>query len=49
MSALIRSGGIGLHLGGLALPAGVLVIMAMMIVPLPSALLDVFFVSNILL
>ena len=49
MSALIRSGGIVLHLGGLALPAGVLVIMAMMIVPLPSALLDVFFVSNILL
>lgn len=36
-------------MGALALPVGVLVIMAMMIVPLPSALLDVFFVSNILL
>jgi flagellar biosynthesis protein FlhA len=49
MSALTRSGGISLQLGGLALPAGVLVIMAMMIVPLPAALLDVFFVFNILL
>ena len=36
-------------LGTLALPAGVLVIMAMMIVPLPAAALDVFFVFNILL
>jgi flagellar biosynthesis protein FlhA len=35
--------------GTLALPAGVLVIMAMMIVPLPAAALDVFFVFNILL
>jgi flagellar biosynthesis protein FlhA len=36
-------------MGNLALPVGVLVIMAMMIVPLPAALLDVFFVFNILL
>jgi flagellar biosynthesis protein FlhA len=49
MSTLARPGGLGLQLGGLALPAGVLVIMAMMIVPLPAALLDLFFVSNILL
>ena len=49
MSTLTQRGGLGLQLGGLALPAGVLVIMAMMIVPLPSALLDLFFVSNILL
>jgi flagellar biosynthesis protein FlhA len=35
--------------GSLAMPFGVLLIMAMMIVPLPSALLDVFFVGNIVL
>ncbi|MGP9805066.1 flagellar biosynthesis protein FlhA [Paracoccus sp. NSM] len=35
--------------GGLALPLGILVIMAMMILPLPATLLDVFFVGNILL
>jgi flagellar biosynthesis protein FlhA len=34
---------------GFALPAGILVIMGMMIVPMPPALLDVFFVGNILL
>ncbi|MCC5964955.1 MAG: flagellar biosynthesis protein FlhA [Natronohydrobacter sp.] len=41
--------GSGLSLGVVALPVGVLVIMAMMIVPLPAAMLDVFFVTNILL
>ena len=35
--------------GNLAMPLGILVIMAMMIVPLPAAMLDVFFVGNILL
>lgn len=37
------------QLGGLALPAGILVVVAMMVLPLPVALLDVFFVFNILL
>lgn len=37
------------RIGAFALPLGILIIMAMMIVPLPTALLDVFFVSNILL
>lgn len=41
--------GVTLSLGAMALPVGVLVIMAMMIVPLPAALLDIFFVTNILL
>ena len=36
-------------LGGLALPVGVLVIIAMMVMPLPVVLLDIFFVANILL
>ncbi|MCU0816724.1 MAG: flagellar biosynthesis protein FlhA [Cypionkella sp.] len=34
---------------GLALPAGILVVVAMMVLPLPVQLLDVFFVFNILL
>ncbi len=37
------------QLGGLALPAGILIIVAMMVLPLPVVLLDVFFVFNILL
>jgi len=37
------------QLGGLALPAGIMVVIAMMVLPLPVALLDVFFVGNILL
>lgn len=37
------------QLGGLALPAGILVVVAMMVLPLPIALLDVFFVTNILI
>ena len=32
-----------------ALPVGVLVLMAMMILPLPSYLLDTFFISNIVI
>ncbi len=37
------------QLGGLALPAGILIVVAMMVLPLPVQLLDVFFVGNILL
>lgn len=37
------------NIGGSALPLGILVIMAMMILPLPATVLDVFFVGNILL
>ena len=37
------------RLGGLVLPMGILVIVAMMVLPLPSSLLDLFFVTNILL
>lgn len=44
-----QSGGLRGQLGGLAMPTGILAILAMMILPLPAALLDVFFVSNILL
>ena len=40
---------VGRHLGGMALPAGILIVVAMMVLPLPVALLDVFFVGNILL
>jgi len=34
--------------GGSVLPAGILILVAMMVLPLPALLLDVFFVSNIL-
>lgn len=34
--------------GGSILPAGILILVAMMVLPLPAFLLDVFFVSNIL-
>jgi flagellar biosynthesis protein FlhA len=37
------------QLGGIALPTGIMVVIAMMVLPLPVALLDVFFVGNILL
>jgi len=40
---------LGDQIGQLALPIGILIIMAMMIVPLPTALLDIFFAGNILL
>ncbi len=48
-TALPQRGGLKGTLGGLALPVGVLVIIAMMVMPLPVVLLDLFFVSNILL
>lgn len=41
--------GFGAAMGGLALPVGILAIIAMMVLPLPVVLLDVFFVGNILL
>ena len=44
-----QSGGLRAQLGGLAMPTGILAILAMMILPLPAALLDIFFVTNILL
>ncbi|MEY4984833.1 MAG: hypothetical protein RIR62_3099, partial [Pseudomonadota bacterium] len=36
--------GFGSMMGGLALPVGILAIIAMMVLPLPVVLLDVFFV-----
>ena len=37
------------QISGMALPAGILVVVAMMVLPLPVQLLDVFFVGNILI
>ncbi|AWB47311.1 flagellar biosynthesis protein FlhA [Gemmobacter aquarius] len=48
-ATLPASGGLKAQLAGLALPLGVLVIIAMMVMPLPVVLLDLFFVANILL
>ena len=36
-------------IGGFIMPIGILVLVAMMVLPLPVYLLDTFFVSNILL
>jgi flagellar biosynthesis protein FlhA len=41
--------GLTAALGGLVLPVGILTVIAMMVLPLPVALLDLFFVLNILL
>jgi flagellar biosynthesis protein FlhA len=49
MSAATAARGMAGAMGGLALPVGILVIIAMMVLPLPVVLLDVFFVANILL
>ncbi|WP_273524758.1 flagellar biosynthesis protein FlhA [Rhodosalinus sediminis] len=49
MSVAKTLDGADIRLGGLALPLGILVIVAMMVLPLPVVLLDVFFVFNILL
>ena len=38
-----------IHPGTLALPSGILTLMVLMVVPIPAALLDVFFVLNIAL
>ena len=40
---------VGGLISGVTLPAGILVLVAMMVLPLPAYLLDTFFVSNILL
>ena len=39
----------GTFIKNMGLPVGILMLVAMMVIPLPSALLDVFFTSNILL
>ncbi|MEN8891820.1 MAG: flagellar biosynthesis protein FlhA [Planktotalea arctica] len=44
-----RGTGIGGALTGLALPFGILMLVAMMVLPLPAFLLDVFFTLNILM
>ncbi len=49
MMQTFQFGALRTQAGGFVMPLGILVIMAMMIVPLPSALLDIFFVGNILL
>ena len=49
MNAAAASGGWRAQAGPMLVPAGILIIIAMMIVPLPAVLLDVFFVANILL
>ncbi len=49
MSAATTTRGVASAMGGLALPLGILAIIAMMVLPLPVVLLDVFFVANILL
>ena len=49
MSDAAAKPGIAASMGGLALPVGILAIIAMMVLPLPVVLLDVFFVGNILL
>ena len=48
-ASLPASGGLKAQLASMALPLGVLVIIAMMVMPLPVVLLDLFFVANILL
>ena len=40
---------IGPVLKNMGLPLGILMLVAMMVLPLPAALLDIFFTSNILL
>ncbi|MEZ5753724.1 MAG: flagellar biosynthesis protein FlhA [Paracoccaceae bacterium] len=49
MTAVPTRSGAAAAMGGLALPLGILAIIAMMVLPLPVILLDVFFVGNILL
>ncbi len=49
MTAIPARNGLATTMGGLALPLGILAIIAMMVLPLPVVLLDVFFVANILL
>lgn len=48
MSSAPSLGMIGRQAGGFVLPLGILAMLAMMILPLPTVLLDMFFVGNIL-
>lgn len=48
MSSASTMGSIGRQAGGFVLPLGILAMLAMMILPLPTLLLDMFFVANIL-
>ncbi|PLL12070.1 flagellar biosynthesis protein FlhA [Tabrizicola sp. TH137] len=49
MSSAAAKTGFATAMGGIALPLGILAIIAMMVLPLPVVLLDIFFVANILL
>lgn len=49
MSSAVAKSGLATAMGGIALPIGILAIIAMMVLPLPVVLLDIFFVGNILL
>ena len=49
MSDTAAKPGLAASMGGLALPVGILAIIGMMVLPLPVILLDIFFVTNILL
>lgn len=49
MNDAVAKPGFGTMMGGLALPIGILAIIAMMVLPLPVVLLDIFFVANILI
>jgi flagellar biosynthesis protein FlhA len=48
MSSAPTMGSLGRQAGGFVLPLGILAMLAMMILPLPTVLLDMFFVGNIL-
>ena len=41
-------GSVGSIISSVTMPAGILVLVAMMVLPLPAFLLDTFFVTNIL-
>ncbi len=49
MNALALKGGIGPALKSFALPVAILVLVAMMVVPVPTFLLDAFFIMNIVI
>ena len=44
-----RLGLLGSSIGGAVLPLGILILVAMMVLPLPPLLLDIFFTLNILI
>ncbi|WP_077228712.1 flagellar biosynthesis protein FlhA [Sphingomonas hengshuiensis] len=49
MSALALPGGFGATLKSFSLPGAILLLVALMVVPIPAFLLDVFFVMNIMI